>query len=137
MWWLLLVGAIILYLVWSEIGSQDCLKSRCNNSTPPVSAKDPSKIAIDKTIETLRKTHTIVGWRRALLVAILVTIPIAVFLLHHFPSGFEFFIIVTIIFIVVYFSSVWLQARWWGMNDLKIERALLLFRHSISSGQRS
>jgi uncharacterized membrane-anchored protein len=130
MWWLLLVGAVIIYLVWTEIKSQDCLESRCINSTPPVTAKDPPKMAADKTIETLRKNHTIVGWRRAMLVAIAVTIPIAFFLLHQFPSGFDFFVITTIIFIVVYFSSVWLQARWWGMNDLKIERSLLVFRHA-------
>jgi hypothetical protein len=133
MWWLLLVAAVIVYLVWTEPKSQDCLTTTCINSTPPVSAKDPTKVAVDKTIETLRKNHTIVGWRRAMLVAIVVAIPIAVFLLHHFPSGFEFFIITMIIFIIVYFSSVWLQARWWGMNDLKIERSLLQFRHGVSS----
>jgi len=127
-WILLISGVILLYLVWTEIKSQDCLNRQCINSTPLVNLKDTSRTAIDKTIETLRKNHIIVGWRRALMIAIIVSIPIIFFLIHRFPSGFEFVVVVTIIFVIVYFSSVWLQAFWWGQNDLKIEKSLMTLR---------
>lgn len=136
--WILLIGGVILiYLLWSEIKSQDCLNRTCINSTPPVNLKDSFRTAIDKTIETLRKNHIIVGWRRALMIAIIVSIPIILFLLHRWPSGFEFLITVTIIFVIVYFSSVWLQAFWWGQNDLKIERSLMEIRRSLSTPKQN
>ena len=126
--WIPIVMVLGAFLVWSEYGSQDMLGRECNNSTPEVSKEDPPKEVIDKTVETLRRQHTIVGWRRALLVALIVTIPL-LYLLRGKVTGYDLFIVTTIIFLIVYFSSVWIQARWWGANDLRIERHLLSLRH--------
>ena len=140
-WWLILVLILIIFLCWSERGSQDCLHRQCMNGTPHVDSKDNSKSAIDKTIETLRKNHTLVGWRRSLLIALIVTIPIYYLVkrilpsLHGdgmlFPSGYEFFVIATIVFVIAYFSSVWLNFVWFAPRDLAIEHQLLRIRRGI------
>jgi len=130
-WWHILVVALIVFLCWSERGSQDCLRRRCGNSTSPIELKDESRSAIDKTIETLRKNHTLVGWRRALLIALIITIPICYFIRRGFPSGYEFFVVATIIFVITYFSSVWLNFVWFAPRDLAIEHQLLQIRKSL------
>jgi hypothetical protein len=131
MWWMILICALSVFLIWSEVGSQDCLNRWCNNTTPSVIETDSPRQMIDKTIDTLRKQHTIVGWRRAMLVAIIVTLIVTVSILHRFPTGFQFFMVAVFIFLIVYFSSVWIQARWWGQNDSKIERQLMLLRKKV------
>lgn len=138
-WWIIVV-ILIFFLIWSERGSQDCLKSRgingksCINATDPVDSNDTSKLAIDKTIETVRKNHTLVGWRRALFIALIVTVPICLALntgnsfKDRLPSGYQFFIIACIIFVIAYFSSVWLNAVWFAPQDNQIENSLLSLR---------
>ncbi len=137
--WLLFILVLIIFLCWTERGSQDCLHRRCINATPHVELQDETGSAIDKTIETLRKNHTLVGWRRALLIALIVTIPIYYlmrrtsspklgFLSGIIPSGYEFFVIATIIFVITYFSSVWLNYVWFAPRDLAIEQTLLQIR---------
>lgn len=140
-WWFILVIILIIFLCRTERGSQDCLDRKCVNSTPNLDSKDDPKSAIDKTIETLRKNHTLVGWRRALLIALIITIPIYYLVkrvlpsLHGdtlvFPSGYEFFVIATIIFVIAYFSSVWLNFVWFAPRDLAIEQQLLQIRRAL------
>lgn len=133
--WLLLVVLLLVYLVWSERGSQDCKGKRCGNSTEPVSEQDRPKSAIDKTIETVRKNHTLVGWRRAMFIALIVAFPIFfIFRRKHpdgwFPSGYDFFVVTGIIFVIAHFSSVWLNAVWFAPQDDQIEKSLLQLRNS-------
>lgn len=138
-WWIIII-ILILFLIWSERGSQDCARrpgpngKACINATDPVSSTDDSRSAIDKTIETVRKNHTLVGWRRALFIALIVTIPICLALntkrplRERFPSGHQFFVVASIIFVVAYFSSVWLNAVWFAPQDNQIENSLLHLR---------
>jgi hypothetical protein len=134
MWVLLaIVLVLLLFLIWSERGSQDCLNKKCGNATEPVNAHDKPKLAIDKTIETLRKNHTLVGWRRALFIALILAFPLCYILRFRnpqgwFPSGYEFFVITSVIFVIAYFSSVWLNAVWFAPQDHQIEKSLLHLR---------
>lgn len=147
-WWLIIVLFLVIYVVWLEPRSQNALRKgsikfkheneapkdfirRCNNSTPPVTPEDPFNKGVDKTISTLRKNHTLVGWRRALLVGLIVAIPIGYFLYRRFPSGKEFTIITFIVSLVAYFSTVWIDYHWWSYHDITIEKELLKLRNKI------
>ena len=73
------------------------------------------------------------GWRRALLIAVILSAIILVIFYPKLPDGFDYFLIVTIIFIVVYFTSVWFQWHWWKGRDFKIEDKLLHLRSTIKN----
>lgn len=105
--WIILVFLIFLYLIWSEIGSQDCAPNRseelvgyCINRVPPVTETMTTQEIINQIMKGLFKNHTLVGWRRAMIVA-LVSMVILCFL-WQWPDGVDFTIGTLIIFAVVY-----------------------------------
>jgi len=142
-YWPIVVIVLIVYLLWSEYGSQDCSKQSCNNRARVIYGEDDWYEAIDKINHNVHMNHTIVGWRRALLVAIIVTI-LVLFIFYNgkkgstpgdryavayaLPDGFTVFIVTVIIFVIVYFSSAWIQYSWWRNNDYKIEDSLKLLK---------
>lgn len=131
-WWVIIILAIFVYLVGIEIKSQSCNNRVCNNQTPPATENDSLRKNIDKTIETLRKQHTLVSWRRSLIIAFVVCIPIVLLLRSKFPNGEEFFVVGLIIFTIVYFGIVLFQTFWWRANNTKIEKSLIHFRNRDS-----
>lgn len=124
-WWLIIVVFLIFFTIWSEHGSQDALNRLCHNSTPAVEPGDSINVSIEKTIETVRKNHTLVGWRRSLLIGLIVAIPIIWVIKGQFPTGFIFLVVVGAVTIGAYFSTVWMEYNWWSGIDTKIEDGLL------------
>ena len=127
-WWIFLVLILIVYVILVEPRSQDLKNGKCNNSTPSVTQTDSWNDAIDKTIETTRKNHTLVGWRRALFVALLTSFPILFFLLRKFPSGTSYICTLFTVFLATYILINWLDHYWWRPRDTAIEQYLLSLR---------
>ena len=131
--WPIVAITIVVFLVWSEYGSQDCRSQTCNNKAPQMDPNDTVVEAIDKTLYAVHKNHTIVGWRRSLLIAIFVTLLILIWMCRSkMVHGFVFFIIVVMIFFATYFASAWFQSHWFTFNDLKIENSLRELRDRIN-----
>lgn len=130
-WWLILPLAIGIYIIFTEPASQSCLNKKCYNSTPPMELNDSIKQGIDKTIETLRKNHTLVGWRRAILIGLITAIPISYIVAKEFPSGFIFLGISFIVAFGAYFMTVWFEYVWWFARDNEIEKELLKLRRTF------
>lgn len=131
--WPVIVTAIIIFLSISEIGSQSCQNGKCNhyNNIEPSSISGPSSKNIDTLISRLKLNHTVVGWRRALILAMLLSLIILCLFYPGLPDGFDFFLISTILFLLIYFTTAWFQWHWWKPLDYKIEDRLLSLRHKI------
>ncbi len=122
--WPIIIIVLIVYLVWTEYGSQDCREQNCNNRAKIIHSTDTRGTAIDKISSNVLKNHAVIGWRRTLIVAIIIAIIVLLIFCKEFPHGFTVTIAILIIFLLAYFSSAWLQAHWWKFNDYKIERSL-------------
>ncbi len=132
--WPIIAITIVVFLVWSEYGSQDCRNQQCNNKAPVINKNDSPQQIIDKIMITSRKNHTLVSWRRAMLIAIIFGILILIWLYpSKMPHGFIFLIVAAIIFVITYFIFSWIQSQWWRQNDDKIEQSLQDLRHQLDS----
>ncbi len=129
--WPIIIIAILIFILWSEYGSQDCRYQNCNNVARVVTSNNSIKETIDKTIYNIRKNHTIIGWRRALTVAIIAAIIILIIFCPYFPHGFTVFLTILIIFVIVYFAQAWFQARWWRPRDRIMEKMLQNVRNNM------
>ena len=130
--WPFIIILLVAFLIWTEDGSQNCLNKKCNNSCPEINKQDKPTHMIDKIIENVRLNHTEVIWRRSLLVAIFASLLIFVlFYRKGFPHGIKMFLLIVIIFLGVYFSTSWLQLKWWKANNSKIESSLYRLRANI------
>ncbi len=129
--WPLFVFAILLFLVSSEFGSQDCVDGKCNHykTVEDIEKTDTISLSIDKIIDRIRLNHTVVDWRRVMFLSIIISSVILFYYYGDLPPGFVFFMLTVIIFVIVYLSHSWVQAHWWKMNDWKIEDALIELRN--------
>jgi len=141
--WPLIVIVVLVYLIWSEYGSQDCRRQNCNNRARIVYVEDRYDLSgvghrkemvdsdeeiIDKISDNLMLNHTIVTWRRSIIVAILAAIIILLIFCKEFPHGFTVLLTILIIFMAVQISANWFQAHWWLFNDYRIEESLKMLR---------
>ena len=113
---------IITYCTWSEILSQDLELSYCNNKTTKVDDTDNIYQTVEKITDTIRKNSYAVGWRRAIIIAVIFT----VLLLFFFEccSFINYILSIFILFSIVYFGTLWFQYRWIQRNNNSIEREL-------------
>ena len=99
---------------------------------------------LDKVRRAVKTNYKIVVWRRAMLVSLLssaIIIPI-LYILQLCASdgvdisidGFDYFMVASIVFTVVYFSETWLQSHWHKMNSNKINRSVLELRSRVLQG---
>ena len=147
--WPIIIIVIMVYLIWTEYGSQDCRNQDCNNRAKIVYDFDESRGAtsgvetcdsthndsngdiIDKISTNIMKNHTVIGWRRSLIASIVIAILILIIFCQEFPHGFTVVMTVLLVFMIVYFSSAWFQAHWWKFNDYKIDDSLQKFRNRL------
>lgn len=129
--WILIVVIIVIYILWTENASQNCLGKQCHNTPEVFSEEDDTITSVDKISRNNRKNHEIVVWRRSMLVAIVASAIISVIIYRGIPCGFDYFMIALYIFVVVVFSESWFQAHWWKMNGYKIEGSLKNLRNSV------
>lgn len=105
------VTVILFYLVISEIRSQDCLSGNCENTVDLPSELDSKNVAVDRSIELLQRSYTSVGWRRGLIVGLLVACVMSLYMYYlgiHF-SWKKFILITVIVFIFTYSMYQWFQ----------------------------
>jgi hypothetical protein len=147
--WPVIVIVVMVYLIWTEYGSQDCRNQDCNNRSRIVydfdgpersgveacaaEYTDSNREIIDKISANVLKNHTVIGWRRSLIAAIIIGILILLIFCKEFPHGFTVFITILLTFLLVYFSSAWFQAHWWKFNDYKIDDSLQKLRNRLDS----
>lgn len=128
-WWLIVVAFLVFFVIKSEPRSQDKLNDiRCSNATPVVNEEDTINKAINKTITTVRKNHSLVGWRRALLVGLICAFPILFYIYSRFPTAIEYTVASFTIAIIVYIFTVVSEYYWWRPKDNLIEKELLKLR---------
>jgi len=125
-WWILVVVLIIIYAIISEIRSQDCWDNNklgyCDNRVEPPTTEDSVWKIINQTVEASRKNHTLVGWRRAMIVA-LVSMILLMSLFRKW-DGMNFTLGALIIFVVSYTLIGAIQLYHWRPWDRKIEEKL-------------
>lgn len=126
--WPVIVTAIIIFLAIGEIGSQSCENGSCGHYKNIAVSKNK----IDELISRVKLNHTTVGWRRALIIAMLLSLIILCIFYSGLPDGFDFFLVSTILFLIIYFTSSWFQWHWWKARDFKIEKHLLQLRHQVN-----
>lgn len=122
---LVLVG-LFIYLIWTELLSQDCTSRSCYNATPIPTTLDTPRQIIDKMVTTLRVNHSPVEWRKGLMIGLVVTLIIGFGLCLPNPI-----VVVLIIFIVVYFVATWTNWTRWRCLDVRLEQDLLRLRGRV------
>ena len=126
----LLFLLLFVYLISTEIQSQDCDDRLCYNTTPTPQSEDNPRQMIDKMIATLRVNHSPVEWRKALLIGLLVAF--LVILVLGLPLTIRNFVLATlIVFIIVYFASTWTNWTYWRGMDNWVEHQLLRLRSEL------
>ena len=129
--WPVIVTALIIFLTVGEIGSQSCENGACNHYKNVEPSDESTTGDIDNLISRVKINHTVVGWRRALIIAMLLSLIVLVIFYPGLPDGFDFFLVATIIFLSVYFTTSWFQWHGWKARDFKIEEKLLHLRNNI------
>lgn len=134
--WPVIVMALIIFLAVGEIGSQSCENGGCNHyKNIEKSSSNNSTSDIDTLISRVKINHTVVGWRRALIAAMLLSLVILFLFYPGLPDGFDFFLVATFLFLIIYFITAWFQWHWWKARDFKIEEKLLRLRHNIKDDE--
>ncbi len=123
--WPIIVFFIVIILIAAEVAYQK--PQNTNNSN---NAKNPTT-NIDEVINNNNLNHNVVGWRRAMLLSIFLSLIVLIGFYAEFPDGYDFFLVAVILFIVIYLFSVWFQWNWWKPKDTIIESELLKIRHKI------
>ena len=122
---------LIVYIVATEIQSQDCDRRLCYNTTPQPHLNDDPETIIDKLITTLRPNHTPVEWRKSLLIGLVVAYLVITVL--GVPLMLSRYVLTTlIIFIFVYVALTWTSWVYWRHLDTQIERKLIQQRLSLN-----
>lgn len=115
--WPFVIIFIVLFLVLSEYGSQDCRNNHCNENMEDLDINDSSIEMLDKINKSVNKWHNTVLWRRALLGAIIATILILLIFSPHFPNGYQVFLLAIFLFFIIYMLEAWFNDHWFKMND--------------------
>lgn len=127
--WPFIVIIIICFLIWTEDGSQNLKNRQAHHHSPPINYLDSNRTIISKTQVAVSNRGNVVGWRRAMLISIILTLGILFFLNPTvFPHGFTVLIISTIIFLVIYFTFVDFQSRYISSRTEEIDETLTLLK---------
>jgi len=130
--WPVIFTAIVIYLILSEVGSQDCTTQNCNNKLPVLYDTDTDVEMIDKINEMLRKNHRTVTWRLSFIAAVIIALVIvALFYSSNMISGIVFFLLMLIIFFVTAACFSWFNAHFWRQISYKEEQTLMELRHKV------
>lgn len=129
--WPLIIIGIVAFLVWTEYGSQDCRHQNCNNRAEQIYPEDSITDAISKISTNLMRNHTLVNWRRSLLIAIVIGLIILFIFCPKFPDGFTVLVTIFLVFFVVHLATAWFSSHWWKMIDYKTDHYLQELRNRI------
>jgi len=130
--WPVIFAAVIIYLILSEVGSQDCTTQHCNNKLPVLNEDDTTVEMIDKINEGLRKNHRTVTWRLSFICAVIISIIIvALFYVNKMISGIVMFLLILLIFFIIAACFSWFNAHYYRQISYKEEQVLQELRHKV------
>lgn len=131
--WIIIVIVLIVFLFWTEINHNECTDQLCHMKAELMEKTDTTEEMINKVISNLTLNHNIVNWRRSMLISLLLAFGVIFIFYHVFAPGFDYIMIVLILFFIIYFSTAWVGAHWWKNNDKKIEKELRKIRSLIKN----
>ena len=133
LWLFFLILIIIAILLYAEYSAHDCVPGKiCTHNSKPPTKSDNKVEYVDKIRKMVRNNYDYISWRQALLVALIVLIPLVYFIYQRLPDLYEFFVITTIVFLGIYFSSIWIWTHFFYPNGLSIEKSLLKLRDKLT-----
>ena len=123
---IIILVIIIAFLIWAEDRSQNGLNKPCQHSCPTFSSNDTMEDKIDKLIRTINLNHTVVEWRRSLLVAIICGLFIMIILrtINNECSLNGIFVVILVIFLILYMSSGYIYWSWFEPMDRKMIKVI-------------
>lgn len=125
LYWPVVVITLSVFLVLSEYGSQDCTEQQCHMRASSISPGDDKTTAINKVLAAVENNHTVVNWRRSMLISILVALAILfVASPHRLPSGRVFLLVCLVVFSALYLFSTLDQNLHWAPVDEEIKNLL-------------
>jgi len=138
--WPVIVVALIIYLLTSEINNQSCQGGDCGiyRDVKKHWKKDGHKSKgasdyIDKIIDRLNLNHNVTEWRRVLLISIILSL-IILFLFHPvFPDGFDVFLVTSILFLILYPICNLFQYNSYQLNDTNNQEKLQYIRSQLKN----
>lgn len=136
MFWPIIVITIIVFLVLSEYGSQDCRDNKCNAYHMELNDHDSTIDIFDKLNKNVNKWHNTVLWRLSLLGALLATLLISFIFAPHFIHGYAFFLITILLFTLIYFTMAWFNDHWWKFNDYKFNDDLKVLKQRFTEDRK-
>lgn len=122
--WPFIVIILIAFLIWTEDGSQNLNNPRAHHQPPSITATDLPDDIISKVKIAVRNSSEVVGWRRALIVSLILSLILLFLLLPVFPAGFTIFLITLLFFVPIYFISVWFSSTYLKRNANNLQQAL-------------
>jgi hypothetical protein len=131
--WLIVVLALILFIVWTEDRSQNCLGKPCQHSAPPVLEKEDPAQSIEKIIYSVNLRSSVVEWRRAVLAGLVVTLLLYLVMKPNIPSGSEFIVTALFLILAYYLASGWFIWAQVVPTDSAIEKALVDLRKMVKA----
>lgn len=109
----MVVLLIIIYITHSEIGSQDCLNYKCHSWIDTPTVDTPIDENIEKIINMIQNSYTLVGWRRSIIIGLVLSFIITKIVLYNYNLGWrEYFIVSIIIMVFSYTAYQWMQLHW-------------------------
>lgn len=125
---LLLAGVVILLtivLLYYEYKEHDCIRDKmCTHRRPEITEDDLISESIEKIQEMVRSNNSVIFWRQALLLAVLLPIPLIYLLYSRFPTFLEWGFVGLFIFLGVYLSYSWIWSHYFNPNSLTITNNL-------------
>ncbi len=136
-YWIIIVIVLILVLFWNETRDNNCIDQQCHMKAKLIKETDSMEEMINKTISNLTLNHSLVNWKRSLLISLLLALGVVFIFYHTFAPGFDYLMITFILFFWIYFSTAWVGAHWWKNNDKKIEKELIKIRSLIRNENKN
>lgn len=121
---------ILVYLIWSEYGSQDCIDQKCHNKVEEV-----NDLKFETILGVIRNAndnnHCIVVWRRAMISAITTGIILNKII---YNSDYSLFIVITVVFGLSYIFSMKTQKET-RSKDIALDNELKKLNKNIVLAQ--
>jgi hypothetical protein len=120
----LVIVITIVILIYYEYTEHDCgPKKRCLTADIVFSEEDTKEEQIDKLTRLSERNVDYVWWRRSLIVALIVIIPLSYFLNRRLPRIDEALVILLVVFLTTYFANSWFHFHYIQYNgNLTVEK---------------
>lgn len=122
--WQFPVTGILVFLLWAESGSQDCIDNKCINAVEEILPTDNPDDIIKKLRKTWIRNYSIVAWRRSMIIAIVLA-----FIINEYYRGDGWLFFLLAFFIMVVSYSIETCNQWY--NHRKINKYKLHYLDNL------